>query len=76
VPGSDGNVSASGPHCGGTRNETIVHWPKGIKAKGELRTQFCHVIDVGPTVLEAAGIPEPTLVNGITQRPMEGTSML
>jgi hypothetical protein len=53
-----------------------VHWPRGIEAKGELRQQFCHVIDVAPTVLEAAGIPEPTMVNGVTQSPYEGTSML
>jgi arylsulfatase A-like enzyme len=63
-------------HWGGTRNGTIVHWPKGIEGKGELRSQFCHVIDVAPTVLEAAGIPEPTMVNGVTQSPIEGTSML
>jgi arylsulfatase A-like enzyme len=63
-------------HWGGTRTGTIVHWPKGITGKGELRSQFCHVIDVAPTVLEAAGIPEPTTVNGVTQSPIEGTSML
>jgi arylsulfatase len=63
-------------HWGGTRNGTIVHWPQGIEGKGELRSQFCHVIDVAPTVLEAAGIPEPTMVNGVTQSPIEGTSML
>jgi arylsulfatase A-like enzyme len=63
-------------HWGGTRNGTIVHWPKGIKAKGGLRPQFSHVIDVAPTILEAAGIPEPTTVDGVTQSPMEGTSML
>jgi arylsulfatase len=62
-------------HWGGTRNGTIVHWPKGIKAKGEIRSQFCHVIDVAPTVLEAAGIPEPTIVNSVQQAPMEGVSM-
>jgi arylsulfatase A-like enzyme len=62
-------------HWGGTRNGTIVHWPKGIKAKGEIRSQFCHVIDVAPTVLEAAGIPEPTIVNSVQQGPMEGISM-
>jgi arylsulfatase A-like enzyme len=62
-------------HWGGTRNGTIVHWPNGIEGKGELRTQFCHIIDVAPTVLEAAGIPEPTMVNGVTQSPIEGTSM-
>jgi hypothetical protein len=51
-------------HWGGTRNATIVHWPRGIKAKGDTREQFCHVIDVAPTVLEVVGIPEPTEVNG------------
>src|SRR4029079_13003877 len=61
-------------HWGGTRNGTIVHWPAGIKAKGELRHQFTHVIDVAPTVLEVAGLPEPTMVNGVTQTPMDGTS--
>ena len=63
-------------HWGGTRNGTIIHWPKGIEAKGEVRQQFHHVIDFAPTVLEAAGIPEPTMVNGVTQSPYEGTSML
>jgi arylsulfatase len=63
-------------HWGGTRNGTIVHWPKGIQEKGGIRTQFTHVIDVAPTVLEAAGIPEPTMVNGVQQSPYEGTSML
>ena len=63
-------------HWGGTRNGTIVHWPKGIAERGGLRHQFTHVIDVAPTVLEAAGLPEPTLVNGVLQSPMEGTSML
>jgi arylsulfatase len=63
-------------HWGGTRNGTIVRWPNGIKAKGEVRSQFHHVIDVAPTVLEAAGIPEPTFVHGVQQRPYEGVSML
>ena len=63
-------------HWGGTRNGTIVHWPKGIKEKGGMRNQFSHVIDVAPTVLEAAGLPEPTTVNGVQQSPYEGTSML
>ena len=48
-------------HFGGTRNGTIVHWPKGIKAKGEIRTQFHHVIDIAPTILEAAGLPQPVV---------------
>ncbi|MET4581049.1 arylsulfatase A-like enzyme [Conyzicola nivalis] len=63
-------------HWGGTRNGTIVHWPNGIDEKGGLRSQFTHVIDVAPTILEAAGLPEPTMVNGVLQSPMEGTSML
>jgi arylsulfatase A-like enzyme len=63
-------------HWGGTRNGTIVHWPKGIKAKGEIRSQFSHVIDVAPTVIEAAGLPEPLSVNGVPQDPIEGISML
>jgi arylsulfatase A-like enzyme len=62
-------------HWGGTRNGTIVHWPNGIGAKDEKRHQFSHVIDIAPTVLEVAGIPQPTLVNGVLQSPYEGTSM-
>ena len=62
-------------HWGGTRNGTIVHWPAGIKAKGEVRNQFHHVIDVAATVLDAAGLPEPTFVHGIQQMPLHGTSM-
>ena len=62
-------------HWGGTRNGTIMHWPKGIKGKGELRSQFCHVIDVAPTILELAGLPQPLSVNGVQQRPIEGISM-
>ena len=62
-------------HWGGTRNGTIVSWPNGIEARGEIRNQFAHAIDVAPTVLEAAGIPEPATVHGVTQRPYEGTAM-
>ncbi len=62
-------------HWGGTRNGTIVHWPHGIEAKGEVRSQFHHVIDVSPTVLEAAHLPQPTIVDGVLQRPIEGVSM-
>jgi len=61
---------------GGTRNGLVVHWPKGVKAKGEVRSQWHHVIDVAPTILEAAGLPEPKSVNGVPQTPIEGVSML
>ena len=60
---------------GGTRNGMVVSWPKGIKARGELRSQFHHVIDVAPTILAAAQLPEPKVVNGTPQIPMEGVSM-
>jgi arylsulfatase A-like enzyme len=62
-------------HFGGTRDGLIVHWPQGIAERGGLRHQFHHVIDVLPTVLECAGIPEPTSVGGVTQQPVEGISM-
>jgi arylsulfatase A-like enzyme len=62
-------------HFGGTRNPLIVHWLKGIKAKGELRTQFHHVIDIVPTILEATGVSAPYTVNGIAQKPIEGVSI-
>ena len=61
---------------GGCRNPLVVHWPKGIKAAGEVRSQWHHVIDIAPTILEAAGLPEPTSVNGTVQTPIEGVSML
>ena len=63
-------------HWGGTRNGTIVHWPVGLTDKGATRAQFHHVIDVAPTILEAAGIPAPLYVNGIAQAPLEGFSMV
>jgi arylsulfatase A-like enzyme len=63
-------------HWGGTRNGTVIHWPKGIKARGEVRNQFHHVIDVAPTILEAAQLPEPYMVNSVAQVPMQGISML
>src|SRR5215510_6393414 len=62
-------------HYGGTRNGLIIHWPKGIKAKGEIRSQWHHVIDIAPTILEVIGLPEPAMVNGVPQRPIEGVSM-
>jgi len=62
-------------HWGGTRNGTIVHWPAVIQAKGEVRSQFHHVIDVAATVLEVAGLPEPTSVHGVQQLPLHGVSM-
>jgi len=61
---------------GGTRNPLVVHWPNGIKAKGELRSQWHHVIDIAPTILEAAGLPEPKVVNSTPQTPIEGVSMV
>jgi arylsulfatase A-like enzyme len=61
---------------GGTRNGMVIHWPKDIKEKGGLRSQFSHVIDIAPTILEAAGLPEPKSVNGVVQTPIEGTSLL
>jgi arylsulfatase A-like enzyme len=60
---------------GGTRNGMIINWPAGIKAKGELRPQFGHVIDIAPTIYEITKIPAPTMVNGIKQNPIEGTSL-
>jgi arylsulfatase A-like enzyme len=62
-------------HWGGTRNGTIVHWPAGIRAKDEVRSQFHHVIDIAATVLVAAGLPEPATVHGIEQMPLHGVSM-
>jgi arylsulfatase len=63
-------------HFGGTRNGMVLHWPKRIQGRGDVRSQFHHVIDVAPTVLEAAGLPQPRMVNGVKQRPMDGVSML
>jgi arylsulfatase len=62
-------------HWGGTRNGAIVRWPRGFESRGEIRSQFHHVIDVASTILEAAGIPPPAFVNGIQQQPLHGTSM-
>ncbi len=62
-------------HFGGTRNGMVVSWPAGIKARGEIRSQFHHVIDIVPTILEVAGLPQPNMVNGVTQHPIEGVSL-
>jgi arylsulfatase A-like enzyme len=61
---------------GGTRNGVVIHWPNGIKGKGEIRSQFTHCTDIAPTVYEACNVPAPKTVNGIVQDPVEGTSML
>ncbi len=61
---------------GGTKVGMAIHWPQRIVARGELRSQFHHVIDVAPTILEAAGLPEPKVVNGVPQRPMDGVSLV
>ena len=63
-------------HFGGTRNGMVVHWPNGIKAKGEVRTQFCHAVDIAPTIMEAAGLPFPKSVDGTEQTPFSGVSFL
>jgi len=61
---------------GGTRNGMVMHWPKGITAKGEIRSQFHHVNDVAATILEATNLPQPKTVNGVLQKPLSGVSML
>jgi len=61
---------------GGTRNGMVMHWPAGIEEKGEIRSQWHHVNDVASTVLEATGLPEPKMINGVEQIPMDGVSML
>ena len=62
-------------HWGGTRTGMAMRWPAGFQATGEVRHQFHHVIDIVPTILECAGLPEPDVVNGVTQKPIEGVSM-
>ena len=61
---------------GGTRNGMVMHWPKGFTSKGEIRSQWHHVNDIAPTILEAANLPEAKMINGVEQRPMDGVSML
>ena len=61
-------------HLGGTRDPVVVHWPNGIRDQGGVRSQFTHITDVGPTILEAAGVPQPATIDGVEQKPMDGTS--
>ncbi len=63
-------------HFGGTRNGVAISWPKRIKARGEIRDQFHHVIDIAPTILELVGIESPAQFNGVAQKPVEGVSMV
>jgi arylsulfatase len=63
-------------HFGGTRNGLVISWPKRIKQTGQVRSQFCHIIDIVPTILEAAEVKEPTMLNGVQQTPIEGTSLV
>jgi arylsulfatase A-like enzyme len=63
-------------HLGGTRNPMVVHWPDGFREQNGLRSQFTHVTDIGPTILEAAGVPQPTHIDGVEQKPMQGFSFL
>ncbi len=63
-------------HFGGTRNGMVISWPRRIKDGGGIRTQFHHVIDIVPTIYEALGITPPAVLNGVSQKPIEGVSML
>ncbi len=63
-------------HFGGTRNGLVISWPKHMQQTGEVRSQFCSVIDIAPTILEAAGVKQPAMINGVKQTPIEGTSLV
>jgi arylsulfatase A-like enzyme len=63
-------------HFGGTRNGMVISWPARIKDKGGIRSQFCHIIDITPTIYEAAGITPPTMMDGTQQKPLEGVSLV
>jgi len=62
-------------HRGGQADALVVHWPDGIEAQGEVRSQFHHISDIAPTIMEAAGIEVPAVYNGVEQQPMDGVSM-
>jgi arylsulfatase len=66
-------TKAVASHFGGTRNPLLISWPARIKDKGGLRSQFHHVIDVAPTILEAVGVAAPDMLNGVAQSPIQGT---
>src|SRR5262249_12470287 len=63
-------------HFGGTRNGLVISWPKRIRDQGGVRSQFFHIIDIVPTIIEAAGVKEPLMLNGVRQTPIEGTSLV
>jgi arylsulfatase len=63
-------------HRGGQQDHLVVHWPNGIKAKGEIRNQYHHISDIAPTIMQAAGIEVPETYNGVEQQPMDGVSMM
>ena len=63
-------------HFGGTRNGMVISWPKHMKQTDQVRSQFCSVIDIAPTILQATGIKEPTMINGVKQKPIEGFSLV
>ncbi len=63
-------------HRGGQQDHLVVHWPKGIEAKGEIRSQYHHITDIAPTILEAAGVDVPESYHGVEQQPMDGVSMM
>jgi arylsulfatase len=62
-------------HGGGVRDPLVIHWPAGLAAAGETRNQFCHVIDIAPTIMDLLGIPQPDVVAGVPQMPVHGISL-
>ena len=63
-------------HRGGQHDALVVHWPNGIKAKGEIRSQYHHISDIAPTIMEAARIERPDTYHGIKQQPFDGVSLM